>query len=558
MSLVVETTTAQAEAALAQAEELDRQEQDCSVDLYYQAAVLASAELEPWPSPCAGDCPSAEIYRRALAGLIDAGQRYGRLDPRRQLIVVDEQGTCVVPIRYVGFAWQPDDFSRLLPAAGESNREIAQHYASPGLGLPLIGERIAPCSQETFFRPWQPFSVTALLRPAADVDEPVAESCSATFVLELYNPLVFDAVTWNGMPVPLARDLTAPLALFVNETPRQYLRGFTAPSDTSVQPKLVMVEPYQRGKIPVVFIHGLYSDAITWVDMLNELRAQPDLYAQFQFWTYSYPTGADIMTSAAVLRQRLQLARDTFDPEHTDAAMDSMVLVGHSLGGLVAKMQITTSYDLLWREIADQPFDAVVAPPDVELRLAEGLFFEPVPMVTRVIFIGTPHNGSGMARRLAGRAGNLLIRFGPNENAEYKQLLADNPDVFKPYLKHRRPTTINLLDPDSPLLIGLSELPIPCSVRLNSIIGTGGTNPFAEPGDGVVAVSSAQHYGESEIFVPAKHEKLHRHPTSIDEVARILRLQAAEAACQQPAITFSTSSSSSGPASLRSASARSR
>lgn len=556
MPLVVEATTAQ--AALAQAEELDRQAQECSVDFYYQAAVLAAAELQPWLAPCAGACPSDEIYRCALAGLIDAGQRYGRLDPRRQLIVVDEQGTRVVPIRYVGFAWQPDEFSRLAPATGESNREIAQHYASPGLGLPLIGERIAPCSQEKFLRPWQTFPVTAVLRPATDGECSASESSTAAYALELYNPLVFDAVTWNGEPVPLARDLTAPLALFVNETPRQYLRGFTAPSDTSVQPRLVMVEPYQRGKIPVVFIHGLYSDAITWVDMLNELRAQPDLYAQFQFWAFSYPTGADILSSAAALRQQLQLARDTFDPEHTDAAMDSMVLVGHSLGGLVAKMQVTTSYDLLWREIADQPFDAVVAPPDVELRLAEGLFFEPVPMVTRVVFIGTPHNGSGMARRLAGRAGNLLIRFGPNENAEYKQLLADNPDVFKPYLKHRRPTTINLLDPDSPLLIGLSELPIPCTVRLNSIIGTGDTNPFAEPGDGVVSVSSAQHYGESELFVPAKHEKLHRHPTSIDEVARILRLQAAEAASHQPAATLSTSRSSAGPAIRRSASAHSR
>jgi len=38
-----------------------------------------------------------------------------------------------------------------------------------------------------------------------------------------------------------------------------------------------MIEPYQRGKIPVVFIHGLLSDPITWLDAVNDLRAGPDI-----------------------------------------------------------------------------------------------------------------------------------------------------------------------------------------------------------------------------------------------------------------------------------------
>ena len=210
-----------------------------------------------------------------------------------------------------------------------------------------------------------------MLRPVTDPVDPSLATTVSDHTLDLYNPLVFDAVSWNGVPRPLARDLTAPLAAVVNETPRQYLRGFTAPSDTSVQPQLVMIEPYQRGKIPVVFVHGLYSDPITWVDMINELRAQRDLYDQYQFWTFSYPTGGDVLVSAAVLRQRLQLARQTYDGQHADPAMDAMVLVGHSLGGLVSKMQVTTSYDLLWNEIALQPFDALRASPEVRMKLAK-------------------------------------------------------------------------------------------------------------------------------------------------------------------------------------------
>jgi pimeloyl-ACP methyl ester carboxylesterase len=328
----------------------------------------------------------------------------------------------------------------------------------------------------------------------------------------------------------LARDLTAPLAAIVNDAPRQYLRGFTAPSDTSVQPQLVMVEPYQRGKIPVVFIHGLYSDPITWADLVNELRAHRDLYERFQFWTFRYPTGGDVLESAAALRQNLRIVRDTFDRQHTDLAMDEVVLVGHSLGGLVSKMQVTSSHDVLWREIAVQPPAAVRTTPEMQVRLSRAFFFDPVPTVKRVIFIGTPHRGSGMALRLAGRIGSALVEFGSEEDSKYRQLIDSNPHVFKPYLKRGRPTTISLLEPDSPLLAGLARLPARGGVRLHSIIGTGGANPLADPGDGVVAVSSARHYGDSELFVPATHQKLHRHPASIHEVARILRMHSAQAA----------------------------
>lgn len=522
VSLVATPT---APAALAQAQELDRRGDARSVDLYYQAAVQSPIAPQAGPVADAGEPQSGQVYRQALAGLIDAGQRYGRLDPRRQLIVVDG-GTRVIPIRYLGFAWRPDDFSRLASAEGQTTRDIAHHYATPGVGLPLVGERIAACSQETFFRPWQPFAVTAVLRPVGD---PSAATAPGDYVLEFYNPLVFDAVVGNGVSCPLARDLTAPLATIVNEAPRQYLRGFTAPSDTSVQPQLVLVEPYQRGKIPVVFIHGLYSDPITWVDMANELRAQRDLYDQYQFWTFRYPTGSDVLASAAALRHQLQLVRETFDCRRDDPAMDDMVLVGHSLGGLLSKMQVTTSYDLLWREVAWGPFDALRAPPDVQLKLAQGFFFEPVPTVKRVIFIGTPHGGSGMARRLAGRIGSALVNVGAEQNAEFHQLLDDNPDLFKPYLRRERPTSVALLDPDSPLLAGLARMPVNRATHLHSIVGTGGNNLLGESGDGLVSVSSAQHYGDSALFVPAKHEKLHRHPASINEVARILRLHASAA-----------------------------
>lgn len=519
-SMVIATVDPRAaQAALDEARRLDRRDDPAAVDYFFQAAALSANGITP-----AGPANQSEsIYRQALWGLVDSGQRLGRLDPRSGLTVM-HGGQRTVPIRYFGFAWRPSDFSR-LSAADVPTGEIAHRYVRPGIGIPLLGERVMPCEQP-FFAPWQPFAVTALLRPQGDVVDP---QLSGNYVLELYNPLAFDCVGWRGGSRPLSADVTAPLAAIVHDTPRQYLRGFTAPSDVSVRPKLTMLEPYQPGKIPVVFIHGLYSDAITWADMINELRAQRDLYDQYQFWAYRYPTGGDILASTAALRSNLREARTTFDPQGADPAMDQMVLVGHSLGGLVAKMQITTSNDTLWREAAVQPFDALRAPPDLEEQLARGFFFEPVCSVKRVIFIGTPHHGAGMASRAAGRIGSMLVSFGTEQDARFQQLIAENSDVFKPFLQGRRPTTITFLEPENPFLDALDRLPVNCQTRMHSIIGTGGLNATEGPSDGVVPVASAEHAGDSTLEVPERHEKLHRHPSSIAEVTRILRLHAAGA-----------------------------
>ena len=226
----------------------------------------------------------------------------------------------------------------------------------------------------------------------------------------------------------------------MNEAPRQYLRGFTSPTDTSVKPKLIMTERYQRGKIPVIFIHGLYSDPITWVDVFNDLRVQPDLYQRFQFWVFRYPTGGVVLESAAQLRAQLALARQVSAPASDDPALDSMVLIGHSLGGLLSKMQVVNSYDLLWNQAARQPLDAVRASEQVRMRLARDFFFEPLPFVSRVVFVGTPHRGSVLARRLSGRIGSSLVNFGPQATQEYLQVMNANRDVFKPAITDSRPT----------------------------------------------------------------------------------------------------------------------
>jgi pimeloyl-ACP methyl ester carboxylesterase len=470
------------------------------------------ASLVAWRQLESGDTAAAAQYRKCLARLLRQASRSGTLDPRSQLTIATANGVQVVPTSYYGFAWQPGDFSLVLPAADYQDGDLKHHYYTSGIGVSLVAVRQS-CREEMFFRDRQAFPVTAVLRPA-----------ESGAVLEFYNPLNYSAIPLGPTAWPLDRDLSAPFVYLKAESPRRYIEGFLDPGELDVKPKLIMMEPYQRGKIPVVFIHGLGSDSLTWADALNRLRAQCDLYGKFQFWFFRYPTGGDLLQSAVVLREQLLIARDTFDPQHADPALERMVLVGHSMGGLVARLEVSYSYDILWQQAARQPLETVRASTAMREQLRAMFYFDPSPLVTRVVFMATPHRGSSMSRRIVGRAASKLVHYSGAEEAEYRQLMDANHDVFRESLLEQKPTAIQMLEPDNPLLNALNRMPMGRCVRFHSIIGDPLVTLKGEPSDGVVPVSSARLAGAcSEKFVAARHAQVNKVDDAVDELARILR-----------------------------------
>ena len=290
----------------------------------------------------------------------------------------------------------------------------------------------------------------------------------------------------------------------------------------------MMIEPYQPGKIPVIFIHGLASSPLAWLDAANELEAQPDLYRRFQFWAFNIRPAAGCWNRrrpcAANCGGEGRIRSATPDP-----ALDDMVIVGHSMGGLMAKLQITDSENILWRHLANGPLDAVRTTPEIRDVLARTFFFDPVPSVKRVVFAGTPFQGSSLASRAFGRVFSNLIHFSGPENDEYRQLMQANRDVFSPYLWRKQPTSIDILEPSSPILAALQEMPVNPSVTMHTIIGTGWPRPLREPSDGVVAVSSASSRARRAncTFRPCTWDCTIA-PETIVELIRILRLHAEE------------------------------
>jgi hypothetical protein len=149
------------------------------------------------------------------------------------------------------------------------------------------------------------------------------------------------------------------------------------------------------------------------------------------------------------------------------------------------------------------------------------LFVEPLPEVSRVVFISTPHRGSFLAgRRIIANLLRRLTRL-PLQLTALSADLARNLDAAKsPFT----PTAVDNMSPRHPFILGLQEIPVAASIAAHSIISVKGTGPAEQGNDGVVAYTSAHIDGvESELVVRSPHS-CQGNPHTMEEVRRILRL----------------------------------
>jgi pimeloyl-ACP methyl ester carboxylesterase len=286
---------------------------------------------------------------------------------------------------------------------------------------------------------------------------------------------------------------------------------------------LSLLGPYARGKIPVVFIHGLWVNPASWHRMVATLDEDPAIKGHYQFWTFGYSTGDPIPYSAHLLRKNLEEARRKFDPDRSDAAFERMVVVGHSMGGLLTKMMAVDSGDRLWRVISDRPFGELAGDEeDVDL-FRGGLFFMARPEVRRVIYIATPHRGSRFDRGPIQHVGTRLVRIPDPLCATHHRLVSRNgPDFFREHFRKGIPTSIDELEFGSPMLTGLAGLPTSPAVKVHSIIAIRPGTPTGNRTDGLVSYDSAHIEGVVSERIVATGHLCQDHPEVIAEVKRIL------------------------------------
>ena len=216
-----------------------------------------------------------------------------------------------------------------------------------------------------------------------------------------------------------------------------------------------------------------------------------------------------------------------YDPSGRDPDFNRMVLLGHSMGGLLSHMMAVSSGDELWRLYSDRSFDSeIIGPREVLDELQHYLFFKPLPFVSRVVFMATPHRGSDLSRGMVGRVGTSLIADPDHIHKLLGQLVKDNPDAFDTRRFRRFPTSIETLETNSPMLHGPPEDEARARAwQFHSIIGSIRATGVDQSTDGVVPYRSSHLDGvvsENERW-SARTTASSRHPEAIIEVRRILR-----------------------------------
>ncbi len=290
---------------------------------------------------------------------------------------------------------------------------------------------------------------------------------------------------------------------------------------------LSLLHPYARGKVPVVLVHGLWASPWSWSRTIEALEADPAIKSGFQFWTFGYSTGDPIPYSAVLFRRALDEARRKLDPGRTDPAFDRMVLVGHSMGGLLSKMIAVEPGDRLWRVVSDRPFDEMKGEEADRKQLQSVLFFRAHPAVHRVIYIATPHRGSRLDQGPLERVGTRLIRMPDPLRAAHDRLVAENPvSFFHEFFRKGLPTSIDELEWGSPILTGLSDLPHLPATKVHSIIAVRPDSPPEHRTDGLVSYESAHVAGVASEKVVAASHLCQDHAEVIGEVRRILTAEA--------------------------------
>jgi hypothetical protein len=255
--------------------------------------------------------------------------------------------------------------------------------------------------------------------------------------------------------------------------------------------------------------------------MTNELMNDPVLGQRYQFWFYLYNTGNPVAYSAMGLREGLQHLVKDVDPEGKDPALRQMVVIGHSQGGLLTKMTVVSSGTRFWDANFKGSIEQADLSPETKDLLRRSIFVEPLPFVTEVIFICTPHRGSFLAENWLGMIARRLVTFPARLTKVTVDLVKLQPAHAAQTAAHM-PTAIDNMDGSHPFIKTLSSLPIAPGVKAHSIVAVQGDGPPEQGDDGVVKYTSAHIDGvESELIVRDSHST-QATPETIEEVRRIL------------------------------------
>jgi pimeloyl-ACP methyl ester carboxylesterase len=481
----------------------------------------------------------AEVYNRSVSRLVEIRGKHETPWPDKHEIpwpdslspVVNDR-TYELTIEKQGpFLWDPTIFDQLTPANQLRIKGLRNEYIERGLGVPLVGLLENPKEHPELGSKIPPqgvtFPITAVL--VFEKREVVEGKPYRKATVSFYNSMQTDTALIEGKQVPLEADYSTPLGLMLAKIKDTGggLVGMLKSDEYADFAGIYMLEPISLKKTPVLMVHGLMSEPKTWVEMFNDLRGQKEIRENYQFWFFKYPTGLPVVYSSLILRKQLSEIYTQYDPNRENPYFNNLLLVGHSMGGLLSRTMMQDSEDVFWDTIFKEPIETLSVDDEDRAFLRQMLYFNQNPNIKRVVFISTPHRGSDWADKWFTRIGAGMIDLPGTITSTTQDIASIGQEDLavdkSKYLKHA-PNALDNLSPSSVFTIATNKIPLADDIPYHTIYGIRNGKPGPGSSDGIVPYwSSHLDNTVSAMPVPSGHGA-HRHPIAIAEVKRILRL----------------------------------
>ncbi len=409
----------------------------------------------------------------------------------------------------------------LFPASSVKVKKSLDHKTTGGIGVPLVGwKKTTPVGtpRPPYLLPnGLPYMLTATLE--FDGNSTPAWRFSNRW---LQNDTMVGATTHT-----LAADWTAPNAFYweMCDLDDLKLQNVILPDRFSEETGLYFLQAYDPEKIPLVFVHGLVSSPDAFKSMINDLAPNPWFREHYQIWLFNYPTGNPWIYSSMNFRKSMNAACAYARSKGDSSKLNRMVIVSHSMGGLLTRSSVTDPKTAFYDANFDKPLDKLPVGSNTRAFIRDSTLYQPLTEPDCVVFCAVPHRGSPMANFRFANWISRLIRLPKTLTVELLDAtlqsvgdIAQGEDPSKNF-----PTAINSLSPNNRATKVIGNLPLPRHITFHSIIGDRGKGDTPDSSDGVVPYwSSHVEPVKSELIVPSNHS-VPDNPQAATELEHILK-----------------------------------
>jgi triacylglycerol esterase/lipase EstA (alpha/beta hydrolase family) len=409
----------------------------------------------------------------------------------------------------------------LFPAAQVGTGSVGIRRTTAGIGIPLVGwKKTTPVGtpRPAFYLPTGlPYLVTATL----DFER------TGVPVWHFVKRWLHDDTTIGKRRQGLAADWTAPNAFYwkMSNLDELKIQNVLLPERFTKETGLYFLQPYDPAKIPVVLIHGLVSCPDAFKTLINDLAPEPWFRQNYQIWLYNYPTGNPWIYSSMQFRKLMREACAYARTKGDTRKLHQMVIIGHSMGGLIARSSVTNPNTAFYNAYFKQPLHQLKVSGENRRNICDATLYQPLTEPRRVAFLAVPHRGSPAANMWLSILVSKLIKLPKQLSVDFLDSAVQtvgrvlDGSAQQPHMT----TSINSLSPTDKATLTLGQLPLPSGIIFHSIIGDRGKGNTPDSSDGVVPYWSSHVAAASEKIVPSNHSVPNCQATS-EELKRILKL----------------------------------